>query len=78
MEDLDKYDDSDEEVILTNEQKALIDFNDRLKYFDKAINILNKDVSRLVSHMNNIIYVLNCIDNNKIILNNIKYNYIEN
>ena len=78
MEDLDKYDDSDEEVILTNEQKVLIDFNSRMNNIEKNINILNKDVSRLVSHMNNIIYVLNCIDNNKIILNNIKYNYIEN
>ena len=78
MEDLDKYDDSDEEVILTSEQKALIDFNSRMNNIEKNNNILNKDVSRLVSHMNNIIYVLNSIENNKIILNNTNYNYIKN
>ena len=71
MEDIEyNIDSSDEEI--TNEQKALIDMHDRIRNIEKSVNIINKDLFNLISHMNNIIFVLNSIENNKIILGNIK------
>ena len=71
MEDIEyNIDSSDEEI--TREQKALIDMHDRIRNIEKSVNIINKDLFNLISHMNNIIFVLNSIENNKIILGNIK------
>ena len=49
--------------------------NDGLIDIEKSVNILNKDLCNLISHVNNILFVLNSIQNNKIILDKNKYRY---
>ena len=73
--DTSDYDIDDDNVLLNNEQKSIIILNDRICNVDKSILLINNTINMLISDINNIKFVLNSI-NNKVILNNVKYNDI--
>ena len=67
MDDL--YDETDHDIKISDQDKAIIYMNDRLRDIEEDIVLLNKNINNLISNINNITYVLNSIENNKIILN---------
>ena len=70
-----------ENIELTNDQKIIQLLNNKIMDIDKSINKaiknINKTLCMLITDINNIKYVLNNFDNNKIILNNINYLSLE-
>ena len=76
MEDLENDLENDiDDVKLTDDQILIKILNDRICNIDKSITSINKTINMLISDINNIKFVLNST-NNKIILNNVKYNHI--
>ena len=74
MDNID-YDIDDNDVLLNDDQKLINILNDRMCNIDKSIMSINNTINILISDINNIKILLNCIDD-KVILNNVKYNDI--
>ena len=88
MDNID-YDIDDNDVLLTDDQKLIKILNDRMcnidpgrsgnkcgsAAIDKSIILINNTINMLISDINNIKFVFNSI-NDKVILNNVKYNDI--
>ena len=64
-----------DDVKLSDNQILIKILNDRINDIDKSITSISKTINMLISDINNIKFVLNST-NNKIILNNVKYNHV--